>query len=1580
MNKIFKSICVGILLFSTFPSWGQTVQLTENPEEFTKNLQTILSASNKPDARKAGDDFVAAWQSGKLSQSQQKQIIGIGLKMQKRKVKGVPGFDHFAAIISLALNENISSTQIDKLLEMTEKVVDKQANNNILLRYLTNLRVFFEKDALHTSNYNSLIVSGGSYTFDYLEIKEPEMVSLEDQPITESQATPQSTDQSTDNSNWFNDWDTPGDTGSIPVSDDMVAATAEVIQPTIEGPIIKFEKTNFIIKTSFDSSSITGTSGSYMLLSEIFVGEGGRFDWSAAGLDPSVVYAEFSKYNFRVKSPSVEAEKVKLTYPTMVDQPVEGVFEYKSKKHKTADDAQYPRFKSYSNNIKVKNIGKNITYTGGFALGGNKIYSSSVNEGVATIKVNIDGSEKFKSTSSRFQLGDSIISSQRASVTIYNKGDTVSHPAIELKYNKNSGDLRIKKDEGGYKNMPFRASAFKVDFLADVIKWNVNTDSMDISILGARNQVPAIFESTDFFNDKEFDDLKGIYSFHPLQLAVNYANATKSRSFYAEDLAKKNKLNPGMVKSSLVELHQRGFLDLNFATGYVTLKDKAFHFSDSRRSKKDFDNMLIPSLIASRPNATLNLTNQSMKIRGIKQFYLSDSLNTYIRPTNAEITLLKNRDFQFSGTINSGNFEFFGSDFKFKYDSFIVAMSLIDSIKLTIETVDEKGNKVKKQLDNQLEFSSGTLYINDPDNKSSRKKYMQYPIFDASTGATVFFDGKEINKGSYDKSLSFEIPPFRIDSLSASDPAAIGFEGTFKSGIFPDFKEKLKVREDGSLGFVHKVPSQGYPIFGGVYKGSANDGNFLTMSEKGLRGGGTIEYLTSTFESKEFIFYIDSVKTNGTLATVKAGTLNGASYPDITVENYRMKWLPKKDTLSFANMKTPIQLYNKTATLNGKVNLSTKGLFGNGNLVTRGSEAKSQFFTFREKQYLGRQATFAIRSDDPKKPAFTGNDVKLDFNLEENYARIVPEVQGNAALNFPYSQYRSSINEAIWKLDEKKILMSVPEGSDASNSYFYSTRKDQDSLVFNATNAEYDIQKLTLNIKGVPFIKVADAKIIPHSGEVSILENANFQPLTKAELVIDTLNEYHNLYDGNLNILSRSKFTGNGTYRFVNTVKDTFAIKFDRFELEKVTSRKNEEKLQTVSSGKVSEEDKFLIAPKIYFRGKATMYANRKPLELDGHVKLELSKFPEYNRWIVYKRTGDVDEIVIDFDKNITDTGRKLTAGLHLNSDDNSLYYTFADDKKKPVDQDIFLGNGLLTYNEDTKQFRLIDSLKDKGQSYEGNSITYDEENSLLKFEGKLNLIKEYKDFGVVSSGNGVVKIDSGVYTLNTLLGLNYNIPSKATELLASHLKEVIENTSAAASTTDKTDLLYKIGAIAGNAAAKTYDQKSSTGVIPLSTASSQFLKTFVLSDVNFRWSEPFKAFYSVGKINLASVMNTPLDARINGFIEIRKTPGGGEVVSVFLEATSETFYFFRFENNKLWVFSSDEKFNAAVDSKSKGESVKPGQYGFVMSNMADMLTYIDRFRKNYLGILEPYRFEGTKEEVQEEKQEEKPKESDDGF
>ncbi|HYG37615.1 MAG TPA: hypothetical protein VD908_03305 [Cytophagales bacterium] len=1580
MHKILKAIGFCLLIGSSCLSYGQSIQLTEDPEEFSKNLQLMLAGTNNAEARLTADEFGALWTSGKLSESQRKQLISIGLKMQKRRFKALPGFNHLIGAINAAVNiDNISTGELDKVLAVTEKVLDKQDNNKVVFRYLETMNLLFQKDALYRSNYNSLLVDGGSYSFEYAELAEPATISLDDQPLEEVEESESEDDWG---DGWGDDsWDTSSDTGQVSTDYDAVAATTEVIQPPIQGPVIKFDKVNLTVKTNYDSSKIMGTSGHYLFLTETFVGEGGKFDWSAAGLDPAKVYAAFTKYNFKIKSPSIDAEKVSLFYPDMVDQPIEGVFEYKSKKHKGPDDAQYPRFKSYSNNIKVKNIGENLSYVGGFALGGNKVYSSSVNQGLATIKVIIDGVEKFQTTSRKFQLGDSLVEAKRASMIIYQKNDTIVHPAIQLKYNKNSKELTIKRDEGGYKNMPFFASYFKTNFIADVIHWNVKSDSLDIAILGARNQVPAIFASEDYFSDTGFDELKGLYSFHPLQLAVNYSNSTKSRTFYTPDLAAKYRLNPNLVKSAMVELHQRGFVDLNFVTGEVFINDKAIHYTKARWNKKDFDNMLIPSLIASKPNATLNLDKQRMTIRGVDQFSLSDSLNTYIRPTNSEIILLKNRDFLFSGTINSGNFEFYGSNFKFRYDSFVVSMQLIDSIKLTVTFEDENGKKTQRQLDNQLEFSSGILYISDPSNKSSRKRYPQYPIFDATTGAIVYFDGKEINRGAYDRSITFDIPPFRIDSLSASDPATIGFEGTFKSdGMFPEFKERLKVRIDGSLGFDHKIPASGYPLYGGIYKGDADMGSVLSMSEKGLRGGGTIEYLTSTFSSKEFIFYIDSVKTRGATAKVRAGTLDGASYPQITADNYKMTWLPKKDTLLFANIKEPIQLYDNTATLNGRVNLSTKGLFGNGTLVTRGSESVSDYFTFREKGYLGRKAKFIVKTNDPAKAAFQGDDVKLDFNLEENYAKISPEVEGAAALSFPYSKYKSSINEVIWKLDEKKILMSVPEGSDLESSYFYSTRKDQDSLVFNATSAEYDIPQQILNIKGIPYIKVADAKIIPSKGEVSIKENASFQPLTEADLLIDTLNEFHSLYDGNINILSRNKFTGNAKYRFVNTVKDTFSISFDRFELENKDSQGNEIEMQTVSSGTVREEDKLLIAPKMYYKGKTTMYAHRKALELNGFVKLDLDKFEGYNKWIAYKRTEDVDEIVIDFDNNVTDKNEKLVSGVHLDAGTNNMYFTFANSKHKPIDHNVFLGSGMLSYNLESKQFRLINEAKDKGQSFEGNSMTYDEENSLLKFEGKLNLVRDSKAIDVVSAGYGVIKIDSGVYRFNSLLGVNYDIPSKATELMVANLKEVLENTNAAPSTTDRTDLLYRIAAIAGNPAAKTYEEKSATDNIPLSGASPQFLKTVVLSDVNFKWSEAFKSFYSVGKINLSNAMETDLNARINGFIEIRKMPNSGEVFSLYLEATAGTYYFFRFEANKLWVFSSDEDFNDAIASKSKGESVKPGQYTFVLSNMADMLTYINRFRRNYFGIEEPYKFEGTKEQVEEEKVEEVKQDTDDGF
>src|SRR5690606_41411222 len=108
-----------------------------------------------------------------------------------------------------------------------------------------------------------------------------------------------------------------------------------------------------------------------MFLNKTFVGSGGKFSWANAGLHADSVYCTFTDYKILVNKPELSAENVSLTYIGTVDTPVEGVFDSKSVRS-TPNNIRYPRSKSYDNNIRVRNLGRdNLFYKGGFSLMGN---------------------------------------------------------------------------------------------------------------------------------------------------------------------------------------------------------------------------------------------------------------------------------------------------------------------------------------------------------------------------------------------------------------------------------------------------------------------------------------------------------------------------------------------------------------------------------------------------------------------------------------------------------------------------------------------------------------------------------------------------------------------------------------------------------------------------------------------------------------------------------------------------------------------------------------------------------------------------------------------------------------------------------------------------------------------------------------------------------------------------------------------------------------------------------------------------------------------------------------------------------
>ena len=294
-----------------------------------------------------------------------------------------------------------------------------------------------------------------------------------------------------------------------------------------------------------------------------------------------------------------------------------------------------------------------------------------------------------------------------------------------------------------------------------------------------------------------------------------------------------------------------------------------------------------------------------------------------------------------------------------------------------------------------------------------------------------------------------------MDSLEREDGESISFDGTFNSGeIFPTFDETLHIQEDKSLGFVHKIPAEGYHL----YETDAKTYEEIRLSSKGMRGFGQIDFLTTTIYSDDFIYYPDSVTSDGTSGLISPGTLNGASYPEAILGKYDMYWLPRKDSMYLRTVDEPFKFYNSTAELEGEANITTKGVYGSGTMLTRGSKSISKELRFEELVYGARHADFQILTDDVDKPAMEGDDIRLDFDLTTNTAVVKPETQGIAAISFPYAQMKTSITEAVWDLEDSVVIMTKPEDVPIEDSYFFTTRVDLDSLAFNAERAEIRYQ------------------------------------------------------------------------------------------------------------------------------------------------------------------------------------------------------------------------------------------------------------------------------------------------------------------------------------------------------------------------------------------------------------------------------------------------------------------------------------------------------------------------------------------
>ncbi|WP_310392038.1 hypothetical protein [Hymenobacter sp.] len=1367
----------------------------------------------------------------------------------------------------------------------------------------------------------------------------------------------------------------------------------EYLAPPTRGAVIVVKDADLSFFSAGDSVVLKKVSGTAVPSTNRFVATSAQFGWT---VKTNPVTAELAGFDFDMRRPEFTAQPVTLTHPALLEAPIKGAFSYKSVRRKpgTTDTGQ-PRFISLTNDARIKNLGDNIKYRGGLSMAGGKVLSAALDGSMSNLTVSLDGKPKFKAASRAYVLGDSIITAGRAAVTIYEGAkDSVTHPGTQLKYSKGKQELMLAREEGLYKNTPYSDSYHQLEIRTEALTWNLRSPTIDFAVLSSKNQSTANFESKEFFTNTRYQQLKSINRLHPLQMLVGYSQTHDDiKTVNVLDLATQLKTSVPNMRSAMAGLARDGYVQWNPQTGDVTILPKGAHYVASARDKKDYDHLAIKSLSGTGRNATLNLNTNELLVRGVKRFNFSDdSATVFVRPDSAIIRIRQNRNIQFSGTVVASAMRFRGRQFMFDYDGFFIDMAKIDSIVVRSQAKSAKGQPPGKIADfaltNKGNVSTGRLYLNDPKNKSGRKKKGQYPAFESQSGANVYFGQQSVLGGVYDSTLVFDIPPFRLDSLNGIGRSTSGFEGTFRSGgILPDIKTKLTVQPDGSLGFVYDVPKDGFPL----YKGRGRVFNKVKMNGRGLQADGTVNYQTGTFTSDAFVFYRDSVVTIGKTGAIAGKKAEGVDIAKMGLPpGYLMHWNVPQDSMYLSTPRSdePIRLYSttdrKTKTVSaysfrGTALLTPRGTGGDGRLDGPQSFIKSPEFVFKTDSYSGKRAALSIKSDEANKPALTANEVAFDYNIQKGYADFKREEGSKASTDLPYSKFKTTLSAGHWDFKKKQVQLRVAATADSTKSYFYSTNPDQVGLKFKASSGVYDLAKYRMQVSGVPYIAAADAWIVPDSGRANILVNGRIQRFKNATILLDSLEKIHTLNQGSVEVLSRIAFAGTANYVF-KSAADSMALSFTNFEpdpagilagkgrgakgLLRLSKDKDDPAAAaaaaapegydfkdstgppTVATATINPTNKFQIAPRIRYRGKVQLFSRRRGFVYSGEVQLQFGKERDAGSWVAIKDSIDPKNVVVNLENVKDKDGLPLVTGLFMSEQTNKIYPLYAAPVLSPTDVALFTVDGKLRYDNKKNVYTISRNDPADVNAYEGAALTYIDSTNRLTFRGPMQFIASNKDYKIVASGVGTGTPDSARYAVDALLGIDINMPPKSIEVMGAELLRATKYSPEAQN--GSTDELYKIAQFIGNKGAEAYAVRKGAAD-PLLKLSPKFLHTLLLSKVNLRWNEKQRAWYSVGLIGLAGVGKQALNALVSGYVEIKREDAI-DVVEIYLEADPSTWYYLKYANNLLLAKSSSENYDYEISSKAKYAYETATTYGAFLGGIDDVDGFRARFQKTYLG------------------------------
>lgn len=1513
-----------IFLFCGNQLCGQVLNLPANPanfiEEYSKQTEKQLGAS----VQQVNGRFVPFFQNN-LSESAKSELVSTISFLSK---KGLSPSEIVRFSEVLMVYADSPGADVSQFLSFLQKDFQAQSAKKIT-PIINQLDLFYKKGELYSSDFNKVKLNNNGAKLKFLD--KPQAYFAEE-------GTAYGTNQE------FVDWGMGEDDGWDTETRVSSVSQNQTVLPKVQGLFFEFGQSDVVLTSPSDSFNIQGVNAAYNFSDGILLGQGGKLFWEVSG---KVVSAALDKFSFKPDNGKLLCENAKVEHPELLKEPIAGVLELKMEKRAGNEPSTYPRFKSYKNNASyILNL-EDYEFLAGYQVIGNVVSSSSINDKYAKLWVNKESKTKqFEAVGTKFIINDSLITSDRVSFVARFGVDSVSHPAIRFEYNIPKAQIQLNKvHKGGFRQAMFSDTFHQVDIRCDAMSWDLNSGKMDFYIVAGKGHVAAEFESFDSFFSNRLSTLSSQTGFNALMAAANVVGKKKKNAFGAEEIMKVSGKERYMVRNGLLIGNQMGFFDYHPFEDYYSISRKGLHYYFVATGKKDYDDLVFSSLNTQEgqsKNATIDFETKSLDIMGAQNFKLSDSLGIKLLPDNQSMQVIGNKVFSFNGKIVVKNFTFYG-DFVLEYEKFLVNLNRIDSITFIPLEIYKRGGKL--ELAANFRFGkTGKLYLNSPDNKSGRKKHPEYPKLEIPDGVKVYFNEKgRIEK--FSEAVEFFAESLSLDSLNTINPS---IAGVFSTGsIFKPINDNLVVMPDSTMGMQHKAAGN-YKLYGSG--ASIRPSGEIVLNKNGIFSSGEIKHLSAILNVEKVKFFEDYAVANGLSGSIAEKQTEKAYFPNVNISDFDMFWSPAADSMSVASTKG-FEFYNASTVLSGGLVLRKAGLFGKGDLARKDSDISSSNFKFDKNGFLADDASIKVKADEQL--AFSGKNVNIDFDVTDNLVQISPINSGfdnheTAFLEFPSSQYKTTIDKAVWNIKDKQISM---EGA-LENSLFTSTASNQYGLKFKGTGAKYDIAAKKLSMSGVEEINAADAAIKPPKGIVLVKEDGKLGSFENAIIVADTLNRYHTLTNANVTINSKLSYSGNADYRYVNVSLDTFNIKLGGFEFAEINANgqilnsKGSGKLSTIAKASVSEKDHVFLAKKMLYKGDLTMLAPFKNLSLKGQVLPDLKRYPMIGgSWIDYEGSKS-ENVSINIDETLRDGGKPLYVGLHMKygADTDGIYPSFLSMKGSSDDQDIFVARGTFGRDESQKKFYVVPTEE------LGNGADFYDDDGVLELFGSFNLLGvPTKIFETV--GKASVDMDSLKYRFETMMLFDFPMPIPTVQKFGQNLVKAnldAGNTTAAVEPASD-DFIRKLSQVVGAENAQKYRDASQKGHDPLFKQSTKFLKSLVISKLNLLWNPTANAYHSVGKIGISNMGDVDINAQVDGYVEIVQSHSTGSELNIYLDISPNKWYYLLYRNGKLGVVSSDEEVNRMLNVSDGKEKEK----GVTFLDVNDASSFKKRFLMNYKGMTE---------------------------